>query len=254
MVRPGSPHLLPIPVPGIPAERRSARRPEGEARSGPLPCSDLTASSPQTAGPRGPFCMDSGLQGRLGPGSLAPLLTSTQPTGISVAPGNGLVLVSERQSRKGLRRGRRGPRGFCHQSLRRKPTLLLLVDQRQPWVFHLQSYSFFRRKDLWNQSPPLLDNEDRTCRQRPPDPTGVCACAPGARRLQAPRAAHREVRVRQTQACPHRGLCPGLQGPKPPTISPVSPARTCCAPAPGPTAGQQAKDSPTHPQGSDESR
>lgn len=123
VVRPGSPHLLPIPVPGIPAERRSARRPEGEARSGPLPCSDLTASSPQTVGPRGPFCMDSGLQGRLGPGSLAPLLTSTQPTGISVAPGNGLVLVSERQSRKGLRRGRRGPRGFCHQSLRRKPTL-----------------------------------------------------------------------------------------------------------------------------------
>ncbi|KAF0885976.1 LOXL1 oxidase, partial [Crocuta crocuta] len=58
VVRPGSPHLLPIPVPGIPAERQSAPRPEGKAGSRRrLPCSDLTASLPQAAGPQGPFCL-----------------------------------------------------------------------------------------------------------------------------------------------------------------------------------------------------
>lgn len=124
VVRAGSPHLLPIPVPGIPAERQSAPRPEGKAGSRRrLPCSDLTASLPQAAGPQGPFCMGSGFQGSGWAWVLSPLLMGTQKLGTSESPGNGVALVSRGQSRKGLGRGRQGPRGLCQQGLRGQPTL-----------------------------------------------------------------------------------------------------------------------------------
>lgn len=100
---PVSPHLLPIPVPGIPAEQPSAQKQEGEAGSGPLPCSDLPASSPEAAGPRGPFCMDSELRGHRW--AWVPLSLADEHSGTGYFPATWKWAVSERQSRKGLRWG-----------------------------------------------------------------------------------------------------------------------------------------------------
>lgn len=102
--RPQQPTPASNSVPGIPAEQLGREGGRKERLLPSLPFPNLTASSPQAAGARGPCCLGSGVQGQAAPGSLSPLLMGTQKPGISASPENG-ARASGHQSRKVPRGG-----------------------------------------------------------------------------------------------------------------------------------------------------
>lgn len=137
---PSSPHLLPILCPAFlrsssPLGREGGRK---ERLLPSLPFPNLTASSPQAAGARGPCCLGSGVQGQAAPGSLSPLLMGTQKLGISASPENG-ARASGHQSRKVPRGGSRGLRSVSHPSLRRQAALPPCRGLMGTMVFQPQS-------------------------------------------------------------------------------------------------------------------